>query len=102
MKRVVLFAMVLMLGVISVQAQWSVVPEAGMTVMKAGPMVDWKPSWKIGVGVEYQLKPEFLSLKSGLYYTQRGYSNNTHIHIREICHYYIPFEIGRASCRERV
>ena len=49
MKRVVLFAMVLMLGVISVQAQWSVVPEAGMTVMKAGPMVDWKPSWKIGV-----------------------------------------------------
>ena len=32
MKRVVLFAMVLMLGVISVQAQWSVVPEAGMTV----------------------------------------------------------------------
>ncbi len=76
MKRVVLFAMVLMLGVISVQAQWSVVPEAGMTVMKAGPMVDWKPSWKIGVGVEYQLKPEFLSLKSGLYYTQRGYSND--------------------------
>lgn len=65
--------MVLMLGVISVQAQWSVVPEAGMTVMKAGPMVDWKPSWKIGVGVEHQLKPEFLSLKSGLYYTQRGY-----------------------------
>ena len=34
-------------------------------------MVDWKPSWKIGVGVEYQLKPEFLSLKSGLGYTQR-------------------------------
>lgn len=76
MKRVVLFAMVLMLGVVSVQAQWSVVPEAGMTVMKAGPMVDWKPSWKIGVGVEYQLKPEFLSLKSGLYYMQRGYSND--------------------------
>ena len=68
MKRVVVFAMVLMLGVVSVQAQWSVVPEAGMTVMKAGPMVDWKPSWKIGVGVEYQLKPEFLSLKSGLKY----------------------------------
>ena len=41
MKRVVLFAMVLMLGVISVQAQWSVVPEAGMTVMKAG-------QWLIG------------------------------------------------------
>ena len=35
MKRVVVFAMVLMLGVVSVQAQWSVVPEAGMTVMKA-------------------------------------------------------------------
>lgn len=32
MKRVVVFAMVLMLGVVSVQAQWSVVPEAGMTV----------------------------------------------------------------------
>ena len=59
MKRVVVFAMVLMLGVVSVQAQWSVVPEAGMTVMKAGPMVDWKPSWKIGVGVEYQLKPGY-------------------------------------------
>ena len=44
MKRVVVFAMVLMLGVVSVQAQWSVVPEAGMTVMKAGPMVDWNIS----------------------------------------------------------
>lgn len=36
MKRVVLFAMVLMLGVISVQAQWSVVPEAGMTSDEGG------------------------------------------------------------------
>ena len=67
MKRVVLFAMVLMLGVISVQAQWSVVPEAGMTVMKAGPMVDWKPSWKIGVGVEYQAGISFSEVRSVLY-----------------------------------
>lgn len=76
MKRFVLFAMLFMLGVVSVRAQWSVSPEVGMTAVKAGPMVDWKPSWKIGVGVEYQLNPEFLSIKSGLYYTQRGYKAN--------------------------
>ena len=49
MKRVVLFAMVLMLGVISVQAQWSVVPEAGMTVMKAGKLVAWPQRSQLGV-----------------------------------------------------
>ena len=62
MKRVVVFAMVLMLGVVSVQAQWSVVPEAGMTVMKAGPMVDWKPS---GISVEAGIS--FSEVRSVLY-----------------------------------
>mgnify|MGYP007100005376 CR=1 FL=1 len=69
MKRVVVFAMVLMLGVVSVQAQWSVVPEAGMTVMKAGPMVDWKPSWKnwgrSGISVEAGIS--FSEVRSVLY-----------------------------------
>ena len=65
MKRVVVFAMVLMLGVVSVQAQWSVVPEAGMTVMKAGPMVDWKPRGRSGISVEAGIS--FSEVRSVLY-----------------------------------
>ena len=83
MKKFVLFVM-LMMSVVSVSAQrWSLTPEVGMTAVKRGgfsyidePGYTWNARWKIGVGVEYVVKPDRFSLKSGLYYTQRGYSDH--------------------------
>ena len=83
MKRFVLFVM-LMMSVVAVSAQrWSLTPEVGMTAVKRGgssyidePGYTWNARWKIGVGVEYVVKPDRFSLKSGLYYTQRGYSDH--------------------------
>lgn len=79
MKKFVLFVM-LMMSVVSVSAQrWSLTPEVGMTAVKRGGFsyIDesgytWNARWKIGVGVEYVVKPDRFSLKSGLYYAQRG------------------------------
>lgn len=84
MKKFVLFVM-LMMSVVSVSAQrWSLMPEVGMTAVKRGgssyidePGYTWNAGWKIGVGVEYAVKPDRFSLKSGLYYTQRGYSRQS-------------------------
>ena len=81
MKRFVLFVM-LMMCVTSVRAQrWSLTPEVGATAVlrKENTVMNtyeqgWGARWKMGVGVEYQIRPAF-SLKSGLYYTQRGYSS---------------------------
>ena len=83
MKKFVLFVM-LMMSVVSVSAQrWSLTPEVGMTAVKRGgfsyidePGYTWNARWKIGVGVEYVVKPDRFSLKSGLYYAQRGYSDH--------------------------
>ena len=83
MKKFVLFVM-LMMSVVSVSAQrWSLTPEVGMTAVKRGgfsyidePGYTWNARWKIGVGVEYVVKPDRFSLKSGLYYTQRGCSDH--------------------------
>lgn len=80
MKRFVLFVM-LMMSVAAVNAQrWSLTPEVGMTAVKrGGPSYynelgwAWNARWKIGVGAEFFVKPERFSLKSGLYYTQRGH-----------------------------
>ena len=81
MKKFVLFVM-LMMGVVSVSAQrWSLTPEMGMMAVKRGGNVyineqkpTWNTRWKVGVGVEFAVRPDRFSLKSGLYYTQRGYS----------------------------
>lgn len=80
MKKFVLFVM-LMMSVSSLWAQkrWSLTPEMGMTAIKRGGGAHpaeqrYNARWKVGVGVEYAVKPDVFSLKSGLYYTQRGYS----------------------------
>ena len=84
MKRLVLFVMLIMC-VASVSAQqWSLTPELGMTAIKRGGdnfvyfggNYDWSPRFKGGLGVEYTFKPGWFALKSGLYYTQRGYNDN--------------------------
>lgn len=80
MKKFVLFVMLMMSGA-SVSAQrWSLMPEVGMMAVKrGGPSYNyrlghtWNARWKIGVGAEYVVRPGHFSLKSGLYYTQRGY-----------------------------
>ncbi|RHJ92984.1 porin family protein [Parabacteroides bouchesdurhonensis] len=84
MKRVVLFVMLMMCAVSVSAQQWSLTPEVGMTAIKRGgnSFVDfggdygWSPRFKGGVGVEYAFKPGWFALKSGLYYTQRGYSED--------------------------
>ena len=91
MKKFVLFVM-LMMSVVSVSAQrWSLTPEVGMTAVKRGGFsyIDesgytWNARWKIGVGVEYVVKPDRFSLKSGLYYAQRGYSRPYRLRIGNI------------------
>ena len=65
LKKFVLFVM-LMMSVVSVSAQrWSLTPEVGMTAVKRGgfsyidePGYTWNARWKIGVGVEYVVKPD--------------------------------------------
>lgn len=74
MKKVVLLIL-LMMSIWSLKAQWSVTPEIGITAVARVDSWNnkWRPGWKLGVGVEYDLNERF-ALKSGLHYTQRGYS----------------------------
>ena len=83
MKRFVLFVMLMMSVAVASAQKWSLTPEIGMMAVKRGgpsynyePGQSWNARWKIGVGVEYVVKPDRFSLKSGLYYTQRGYSDH--------------------------
>ena len=83
MKRFVLFVMLMMSVAVASAQKWSLTPEIGMMAVKRGgssyidePGYTWNARWKIGVGVEYVVKPDRFSLKSGLYYTQRGYSDH--------------------------
>jgi len=91
MKKIVLLLMLLgSAGMM--QAQWTLSPEAGMTAIKR-ESADWKAGWKAGVGIEYQTG-KFFSLKSGLYYTQRGYSVEPFMNIipNEVDYNYIGSE----------
>ncbi len=78
MKKMIFGVMLTMMlmCVTSVSAQWSVTPEAGITAIKRNSFTNdsWRAGWKVGVGLEYQFTPRFFSMKTGLYYTQRGYS----------------------------
>lgn len=74
MKKIVMLVLLMMCSWIA-NAQWSLTPEAGMTAYKkSGFRSEWKSGWKVGVGTEYRFNPGWFSLKSGLYYTQRGLS----------------------------
>lgn len=76
MKKI-LFVVMLMLGTLAVSAQrWSLTPEAGMTAFKRNsyPKSEWRAGWKVGLGMEYQVNPDHFSLRSGVYYTPRGYN----------------------------
>ena len=84
MKRFVLFVMLMMSVAVASAQKWSLTPEIGMMAVKRGgpsynyePGQSWNARWKIGVGVEYVVKPDRFSLKSGLYYAQRGYSRQS-------------------------
>jgi len=74
MKKIVLLV-VLMMCVGVAKAQWTIAPEVGVTVVNRAPGMNdtWEGGWKIGVATTYQFNTWF-SLKSGLHYTQRGYS----------------------------
>ena len=75
MKKMMWFALLWLVGIGTVKAQWSVTPEVGMALTKRNSFQsDWTGRPKIGVGVEYQLPSSSFALKSGLYYMQRGYS----------------------------
>jgi len=71
MKKILLLAM-LIVSVGTLKAQWSITPEVGMSSsFQINSTDNWYSGWKIGAGVEYELKPECFALKSGLYYTNR-------------------------------
>lgn len=74
MKRMLILLLALF-GVHTVHAQWSVSPELGMTSVKASGTDGWSARFTAGVGVEYELTKHF-SLKSGLYYVNRGYKTS--------------------------
>ncbi|MDH6304667.1 hypothetical protein M2459_001403 [Parabacteroides sp. PF5-5] len=75
MKKVTVVCMLIMSSLTVLHAQWSLTPEAGITAINRAGNDDWTAGWKLGVGLEYEFNNRF-SLKSGLHYSQRGYSYN--------------------------
>lgn len=61
-------------GMANAQSRWSLIPEAGMTAVQRVGYGTWKPGVKVGANIGYQFKPEWIGLKAGLFYTNRGYS----------------------------
>lgn len=77
MKRIAGVILLMMMGIVSVHAQWTITPEAGMAITKRNAFqTGWEGRPKIGVGLEYQFPSEFFALRTGLYYMQRGYSTD--------------------------
>ena len=60
--------------------------EAGLSaIQRTGYGECWRPSTRLGISADYNVNNVF-SMKSGLYYTFRGYSvNNEHI-VMEMLH----------------
>ncbi len=81
MKRFILLVMMVM-SVGIMQAQWIIQPEVGMTAVKRVDGYEkWQSGWRAGLGVEYRTEGLF-GIKSGLYYTQRGYKLPPYMEIR--------------------
>ncbi|MCD8194446.1 MAG: PorT family protein, partial [Tannerellaceae bacterium] len=65
------------------KAQLILSPEIAMAAVKpayAGSA--WKPKAKLGIGVEYEFLPGVFSMKSGLYYTQRGNKESSTLYLQ--------------------
>ena len=82
MRKLVVFVM-LMMCVISAQAQWKVTPEAGMNVTKYKGDVA-KVGFKAGAAVSYTFGSGWFSLQSGLYYVRRGKGLSSYSEIMEL------------------
>lgn len=75
MKKMICFLLMLCMSGAYVHAQWHVTPEVGIATVKRNGFGDsWSAGMKAGVGLEYMLDVDRLSLKSGLYYANRGYN----------------------------
>ncbi len=76
MKKMIFYLLLICAFSVKSHAQWHVTPEIGLTSVKYNGVGDknWTAGVKAGVSVEYMLHIDRLSLKSGLYYANRGYS----------------------------
>lgn len=66
-------------GLASAQSRWSITPEAGITAVQRVGTGGWRPGVKVGANLGYQFEPEWLGIKAGLFYTNRGYSIDHHM-----------------------
>lgn len=75
MKKIMICLAALCLsGFGAMHAQWSLTPEVGMTAVIApngGFKPSYTPSWRLGVGVDYQFSSSRWSASSGLFLTDR-------------------------------
>lgn len=62
---------VMLLGVLTAQAQWKITPEAGFNITKSAGNPA-KIGYKIGAAIQYDWGETGFGLQSGLYYVQRG------------------------------
>jgi len=75
MKKMIFFVLILFVSSANLKAQWSVTPEVGVASIKSNGFGDndWIFGIKAGLGLGYQFNTS-MSVKSGLYYAQSGYS----------------------------
>ena len=86
MKKVLLFAVVFSCSMWANAQCVTWATEAGLSaIQRTGYGECWRPSTRLGISADYNVNNMF-SMKSGLYYTFRGYSvNNEHI-VMEMLH----------------
>ena len=71
MKRVFWMIAILFLANLGAKAQWSLNPEAGLSLNVADVSgIPCLPSWKVGVAVDYDFTPRW-GVSSGIYFTER-------------------------------
>ena len=76
MKKVLLFAVVFSCSMWANAQRVTWATEAGLSaIQRTGYGECWRPSTRLGISADYNVNNMF-SMKSGLYYTFRGYSVN--------------------------